>query len=298
MTFEQLEYFLTTAKYMNLSKAAAELFISHSTISKSISALEEELGTRLFVRKNNVLTFTPSGEYLQKQSAYLLQIWNTTKQQLQLIENSISGTITWAIPAIFETKLFSTITKMGQLPPEINFIFNSEDPLLILQTIKNNRADIGIVFSYQLDELDQNIEYRYLFKDSFCAIVNAQHPLASRESVCLEDLKNECLIFPPKRANINPEIKPLQKFLDFDYHKIYQANGLDELFFQIAINKGISILPKGTLQGRNFDFKTLPIRDIEDTYYTCLVWDKKNTNPVIPFVTEQILSQFQTETLT
>ena len=114
----------------------------------------------------------------------------------------------------------------------------------------------------------------------------------------LEDLKNECLIFPPKRANINPEIKPLQKFLDFDYHKIYQANGLDELFFQIAINKGISILPKGTLQGRNFDFKTLPIRDIEDTYYTCLVWDKKNTNPVIPFVTEQILSQFQTETLT
>ena len=100
MTFEQLEYFLTTAKYMNLSKAAAELFISHSAISKSISALEEELGTRLFVRKNNVLTFTPSGEYLQKQSAYLLQIWNTTKQQLQLIENSISGTITWAIPAI------------------------------------------------------------------------------------------------------------------------------------------------------------------------------------------------------
>ena len=187
---------------------------------------------------------------------------------------------------------------MGQLHPEINFIFNSEDPLLILQTIKNNRADIGIVFSYQLDELDQNIEYRYLFKDSFCAIVNAQHPLASRESVCLEDLKNECLIFPPKRANINPEIKPLQKFLDFDYHKIYQANGLDELFFQIAINKGISMLPKGTLQGRNFDFKTLPIRDIEDTYYTCLVWDKKNTNPVIPFVTEQILSQFQTETLT
>ena len=69
MTFEQLEYFLTTAKYMNLSKAAAELFISHSAISKSISALEEELGTRLFVRKNNVLTFTPSGEYLQKQSA-------------------------------------------------------------------------------------------------------------------------------------------------------------------------------------------------------------------------------------
>ena len=77
-------------------------------------------------------------------------------------------------------------------------------------------------------------------------------------------MKNECLIFPPKRANINPEIKPLQKFLDFDYHKIYQANGLDELFFQIAINKGISILPKGTLQGRAFDFKTLPIRDIED----------------------------------
>lgn len=69
-------------------------------------------------------------------------------------------------------------------------------------------------------------------------------------------------------------------------------------YFSDCHQQGISILPKGTLQGRAFDFKTLPIRDIEDTYYTCLVWEKKNTNPVIPFVTEQILSQFQTETLT
>ena len=105
-------------------------------------------------------------------------------------------------------------------------------------------------------------------------------------------------MFPPKRINIEPKFAPLQKFLDYDYHNIYQANGLDELFFQIAINKGISILPKGTLQGRSLDFTTLPIQDIEDTYYTCLVWEKNNTNPVIPFVVDKILSQFQMDSLT
>lgn len=298
MTFEQLEYFLTTAKYLNLSKAASELYVSHSAISKSISSLEEELGTYLFERRNNVLSLTPSGAYLQKQGAYILQIWHTTKQQLRIIENSVSGTVTLVLPAIFETKLFSAIVEMGQNHPEINFIFNSEDPLLILTMLKNKRADIGIVFSYQIDELDSEIEYRYLFNDSFCVVVNNKHPLAAKESVRLDDLKNELLVFPPKRINIEPKFAPLQKFLDYDYHNIYQANGLDELFFQIAINKGISILPKGTLQGRSLDFTTLPIQDIEDTYYTCLVWEKNNTNPVIPFVVDKILSQFQMDSLT
>ncbi|MCI8991242.1 MAG: LysR family transcriptional regulator [Eubacterium sp.] len=58
MTFDQLEYFLKAAKYRNLSKAANELFISHSALSKSMSALEDELDAVLFIRDKNSLHLT------------------------------------------------------------------------------------------------------------------------------------------------------------------------------------------------------------------------------------------------
>ena len=40
----QIECFLTAAKYMNFSKAAAELYITQPVLSRRISKLESEIG--------------------------------------------------------------------------------------------------------------------------------------------------------------------------------------------------------------------------------------------------------------
>lgn len=44
----QAQQFLTIAKYMNLTKAANELYISQSALSQSLARMEHELGVRLF----------------------------------------------------------------------------------------------------------------------------------------------------------------------------------------------------------------------------------------------------------
>ena len=52
MELLQLRYFCVVAKHQNMTKAAAELMISQPALSKTIAALEKELGTPLFVRRN------------------------------------------------------------------------------------------------------------------------------------------------------------------------------------------------------------------------------------------------------
>ena len=59
-----LHYFMTVAKYHNFTKAARAVYTSQSNISKQIAALEEELGTTLFLRTKSGVNFTPAGEYL------------------------------------------------------------------------------------------------------------------------------------------------------------------------------------------------------------------------------------------
>ena len=61
MTITQIIYALTTARRMNISKAADELFVSQSALSQQLHKLEKELGYRLFDRTVHGLQITDDG---------------------------------------------------------------------------------------------------------------------------------------------------------------------------------------------------------------------------------------------
>ena len=72
MELEQLRHFLAAAEAGSFSAAARSLYISHSTICRSVSALEEELGIRLFERSSRDFRLTEAGEALLPQAQSLL----------------------------------------------------------------------------------------------------------------------------------------------------------------------------------------------------------------------------------
>ena len=51
MNFSHLEYFLTVAQELNITRAAERLYISQQALSQHISKLEGQYGVPLFVRK-------------------------------------------------------------------------------------------------------------------------------------------------------------------------------------------------------------------------------------------------------
>ena len=58
----QIRCFLETAKCLNFSKAANNLYLSQPTLSRNISMLEKELGLKLFIRNSFQGTYlTPAG---------------------------------------------------------------------------------------------------------------------------------------------------------------------------------------------------------------------------------------------
>jgi DNA-binding transcriptional LysR family regulator len=62
MDWNDLRYFLTIARSGSLAKAARELSVEHTTVSRRLGALEGDLGTRLFARGPAGLTLTPAGK--------------------------------------------------------------------------------------------------------------------------------------------------------------------------------------------------------------------------------------------
>lgn len=74
MELVQLRIFVAVAETGSFTKAAKRLYVSHSTTSRGVAALEEELGTALFERDNRVFGLTEAGEKLLPKAREILRL--------------------------------------------------------------------------------------------------------------------------------------------------------------------------------------------------------------------------------
>lgn len=74
MELEQLKIFCAAAERGSLSRTAAALYISHSTVSRAISALEHSVGAELFFRDSRGVSLTPAGVLMFEGAKELLRM--------------------------------------------------------------------------------------------------------------------------------------------------------------------------------------------------------------------------------
>ena len=80
---EQLRIFLAVAEHGSFTAAAKALFVSHSTTSRAVAALESELGLPLFLRQGRSVALTQAGETLKPEAERLLALMEEIKQKIQ-----------------------------------------------------------------------------------------------------------------------------------------------------------------------------------------------------------------------
>ena len=83
MELEQLRAFAAVADEGSFTGAARRLYISHSTVSRTVTALEEELGVRLVERDNRFIALTKAGETLREEAEQLLSAADTAAARVR-----------------------------------------------------------------------------------------------------------------------------------------------------------------------------------------------------------------------
>ena len=73
MTTELLQEFYILATLLNFSRAAENLFISQSVLSRHMKSLEDELSVRLFIRDTHHVSLTEEGRLLLRETGSLLR---------------------------------------------------------------------------------------------------------------------------------------------------------------------------------------------------------------------------------
>lgn len=82
MELRVLQYFLTVVREENISRAADVLHITQPTLSRQMAQLEEELGTKLFIRGRH-LSLTDSGIMLYRRAEEVIALMGKIETEFQ-----------------------------------------------------------------------------------------------------------------------------------------------------------------------------------------------------------------------
>lgn len=154
-SLKALSCFEQTARFGSASRAAEELYLTQSAVSRQIQGLETWLGCKLFAREKQRLVLTPEGEsYLQSIRPALDQLESATLTLLS--GGSESGVLTVAAPPTFGSRcLIPLLPDFRARYPDIAINFISR---IGMPDFDREQIDIAVLFGEgKWSELDAHI---------------------------------------------------------------------------------------------------------------------------------------------
>lgn len=199
MRISYIDEFLELYKCVNFNEAARNLFISQSTLSKHIKALEEDLGVKLFNRDKYYSELTIQGNEFY---AYAVQISKAYKAaQEQFANESVAKgrfLVGGLMDSMREVDWLNRATRtMRKAHPQFNPMFIPSGVSSPMGELLSGNLDALVLAHEEYDESDSAngpVRAIPLKKVPLMALVNRESPLAGLPCVKAEDLKRKTFI--------------------------------------------------------------------------------------------------------
>ena len=196
MTITQMECFIEAAKTGNISRAAESLFITQQAVSGQIKNLERELGFLLFVRKSKGVELTQEGEVLFEEWEELLNRLRISIDKAKDLHDGRSEHIHIGLADMGQCSedIMEGFFAYEEAYSELSIDYRMMTPIEMIQAFKENALDMAILYQSEFDKqtmLKCMPLHRKFFK--ICIFLSKNHPLAQKEDLSLQDLKDETL---------------------------------------------------------------------------------------------------------
>lgn len=243
---KRIRNFMVVVEMGSFSAAARELYLTQPALSKQITSLERESGTKLFDRSGYKPVLTAQGEAFYEGCRRLSQECQALLERLQEQDRPC---LTIGFTGSFENREIIEFINRFVAEENISVDFRKNSFEECLQDLLSDRVDVsfGIESTYCYTN---GIRYDRLHSYDMCVIVSHNHPLARRDAVDITEIKNEPVVC------LSPAFG---RGLYHDYMKAYakdhltpnivrEAASFDELLFCVSVGEGIGITSRNVVQ--------------------------------------------------
>ncbi|WMJ83721.1 LysR family transcriptional regulator [Oscillospiraceae bacterium LTW-04] len=255
--FRAFQYFRTIAQERNISKAAQKLYISQSTLSKFLTQLEAELGTRLLDRSQMPLALTAAGErFLQYigdaarlHDHYMRRIAQADNSEMRQLHIGVGPwTGSFIISHVFEP--------FRQLHPNIELRLYEENDDNIHRMLAQKQLDVAVVVHTEVDRSHPSAAwFETLITQHRLLVVSKEHFLAglvtaddlnspqNPKYIDLRMLSNQNMILGKAGQRINNDMRDVFAKYDISPSGVIETQNIDSMIALAANNLGIAIIP-------------------------------------------------------
>lgn len=232
--------FYTVANTGNISKAAAELFISQPAISKSIRKLEQNLEVTLFSRNSRGVQLTEEGEilydYVQK-AFYSLQLGEA---QLKKINELGVGHLRIGVSTtLCKYVLLDYLKEFTISHPHIRITIECQSTSHTLQLLKENKIDLGLIGK---PERLHHVNFDSVgeIEDIFVSTKSYLEDLALRSSQQDDILRTSALMLMDKENITRQYIDDYLSLHHIENNNVLEVSAMDLLIEFAKIGLGVA----------------------------------------------------------
>ena len=241
MDIRQIQYFLSIVETGSFSAAADEHFISQSSLSKIIIALEKELQVSLFDRSKRKVFLTEAGNAFLKHARKFDAAYKDMLVELDGYKSETDSFSVAAIPVLTQYGVTNSIAQFRDLHPALHFNLEEIDGQNILPALDERRFDLVFTRHNYLDH--DRYESLKICPDKMLLVVSNKSRHAGRSSISLRDLSNDNFIMFDKVTGLHRLIMDECGKAGFEPTIFYSSHRKVSVFGLVGTNIGLALMP-------------------------------------------------------
>lgn len=146
MNLKHLSYFVDISKRESFTKAADDIYVSQSALSKSVKSLEQELNVTLIDRTSKSFNLTEEGRILYVEGEKLLQYIDESQDEIIEKIHRSRRRLRIGVPPVISTVYFSQLLfRFIKQYPNIELEISEVGANIVQNQINAGNIDIGVV---------------------------------------------------------------------------------------------------------------------------------------------------------
>lgn len=284
LDLRKLRYFLTVAEELHFGRAALRLHLAQPPLTRQISALETELGFRLFDRTSRSVSLTAQGRaFLPYARSVLEQVELAQVIAGKLAAGAAGQLALGYVSSIALSDLFSqAIQLFAQRFPDVQLTLVECASGNLGAQVEDGRLDIGL--SRLLPQNSQTgVQAVSLGEERLVAALASESPLAAQNEISLAQLAHYPLILFPADygSGLNQSIEQLYRRNGLALRPGPTGRQITSIIALVAAGQGVALVPECTRSLMNNGVTYRPISEADACAQLLVLTQSQGRSPMV-----------------
>ncbi len=240
LEFHQLDSFIAVARAKNFTRAAEEMGISQSALSRTVQRLEEQIGQPLFERKPREVALTDLGVwFLGRAERIMKQVEDTFSEMTDFGEKGRMRL--GVIPTIAPFFLPEVLRAIAEIQPNLSILVQEDTTENLIKCCSHGDIDLAIL---ALPVIAKYLEIEPLFSEELHLVLPHQHPLESKAEIELGDVEPFPFIMLNEAHCLSENIASFCRQQSVQPISIERTSQLATVQELVSLGHGVSIVPE------------------------------------------------------